>query len=77
MSVKEYVENKIGIEYIIPTIGVWKSADEIKLDELPNQFVLKVTHDSGGLVICKNKMLLNLNKEKKKLKFISPKCCHF
>ena len=66
-SVKEYVENKIGIEYIIPTIGVWKSADEIKLDELPNQFVLKVTHDSGGLVICKNKKLLNWNKEKKKL----------
>lgn len=53
--VKEYVASKIGKEYIIPTLGVWDSPENICWDFLPNQFVLKVTHDSGGLVICKDK----------------------
>ena len=51
-EVKNYVADKIGDEYIIPTLGVWDSFDEIDFDSLPDQFVLKCTHDSGGLVIC-------------------------
>ncbi len=54
-AVKQYVENIIGKQYIVPTLGVWNSFDEINFDLLPEQFVLKCTHDSGGLVICKNK----------------------
>ncbi len=65
-SVKNYVAEIIGDEYIIPTIGVWNTFDEIDFDSLPNQFVLKCTHDSGGLVICKNKK--QLNKEKARIK---------
>ena len=56
---KKYVASKIGEEYIVPTIGVWESADEINFDELPDQFVLKCNHDSGGVVICKDKGELN------------------
>lgn len=52
---KKYVADKIGNEYIIPTLGVWDSYDEIDFEGLPNQFVLKCTHDSGGLVICRDK----------------------
>ena len=52
---KKYVADKIGNEYIIPTLGIWDSFDEIDFDVLPNQFVLKCTHDSGGLVICRDK----------------------
>lgn len=66
-AVKEYVANIIGQEYIIPTLGVWTSFDEIDFDSLPNQFVLKCTHDSGGLVICKDKSKLNLSKAKLKI----------
>src|SRR5690606_33752664 len=29
--------------------------EDINFDELPNQFVLKCTHDSGGVIVCKNK----------------------
>lgn len=54
-EVKKYIENKIGEEYIIPTLGVWNTFDEINFDLLPDQFVLKCTHDSGGLVICSDK----------------------
>ncbi|EOU1884068.1 MAG: ATP-grasp fold amidoligase family protein [Clostridium perfringens] len=66
-EVKKYVAEKIGEEYIIPTIGSWCNVDEIDWDILPDKFVLKSTHDSGGLVICKNKKKLNVKKAKQKL----------
>lgn len=66
-EVKPLVAEKIGKEYIIPTIGVWDCVNEIDFDSLPNQFVLKCTHDSGGLVICKDKSKLNKEMAKKKL----------
>ena len=64
-EVKQYVANKIGEKYIIPTIGVWDSFDKIDFASLPNQFVLKCTHDSGGLFICKDKNTFNIGKAKK------------
>lgn len=64
---KEYASSIIGEEFIIPTLGVWDSFDEINFDELPNQFVLKCTHDSGGLVICKDKKTLNKAHAKRKI----------
>ena len=66
-EVKKYVADKIGIQYIIPTLGVWNSFDEIDFDSLPNQFVLKCTHDSGGLVICKDKNNFSFSSAKKKI----------
>ena len=65
--VKDYVAHKIGEEYIIPTIGIWDSYDEIDFDKLPNQFVLKCTHDSGGLVICKDKKKFDYQYARKKI----------
>ncbi len=64
---KKYVADIIGEEYIIPTLGVWNHFDEIDFDKLPNQFVLKCTHDSGGLVICKDKAKLDKAAAKKKI----------
>ncbi len=66
-AVKEYVASIIGEEYIIPTLGVWDRAEDIDFDSLPNQFVLKCTHDSGGLVICRNKSELDIEQAKIKL----------
>jgi len=55
-AVRDYVAGKIGEKYLIPLVGgPWKSFDEIDFDALPEQFVLKCTHDSGGLVICRDK----------------------
>lgn len=64
---KEYVRNLIGEKYIIPTLGVWSSFDDIDFDRLPNQFVLKCTHDSGGLIVCKDKSRFNKFRAKQKL----------
>lgn len=64
-NVKKYIADKIGEEYIIPTIGAWDRFDDIDFDALPNQFVLKCTHDSGGLIVCTDKSKLNIDKAKK------------
>ncbi len=64
---KKYVASIIGEEYIVPTYGVWDHFDDIDFDALPNQFVLKCTHDSGGLVICKDKNKFDFEAAKKKI----------
>ena len=64
---KEIVRKIIGDEYIIPTIGIYDSFDEIDFDALPNQFVLKTTHDSGGVVVCPNKSKFDKVAARKKL----------
>ena len=64
---KKYVANIIGEEYIIPTLGVWDRFEDIDFSSLPNQFVLKCTHDSGGLVICRDKATLDIEAARKKI----------
>lgn len=76
LEAKKYVAERIGEEYIIPTLGVYKTTDEINFNDLPNQFVLKCTHDSGGIVICKDKSNLDIESTKKKLAE-SLKCNYF
>lgn len=66
-AVKQWAAETIGTQYIIPTLGVWENFDDIDFDKLPNQFVLKCTHDSGSYVICKDKMKLDINAARKKL----------
>ncbi|SNU03307.1 TupA-like ATPgrasp [Prevotellaceae bacterium MN60] len=66
-AVKKYVAEIIGEKHIIPTIGVWERPEDIEWDKLPNQFVLKCTHDSGGLVICRDKETLDKKAAIKKL----------
>lgn len=67
-AAKKYVASKIGEEYIIKTYGVWNDIDDINFDVLPNRFVIKCTHDSAGLVICKDKNSFDLLGAKSKLK---------
>lgn len=65
--VKQWVSDRIGEQYVIPTLAVYDSVDEIDLDKLPNQFVLKCNHDSGSVVICRNKSTFDLGAAKEKL----------
>ena len=67
IEAKKWVADRIGDEYIIPTLGVWDSAEEIDFDSLPNQFVLKTNHDSGAVIICKDKSKFNIDEARKKL----------
>ena len=66
-AVKEIVADKIGSEYVIPLLGVWDKFDDIDFDALPDQFVLKCTHDSGGFAICRDKSTFDKEAARKKL----------
>ncbi len=66
-EVKPIVAKQIGEKYIIPTLGVWDKFDDIDFSELPDQFVLKCTHDSGGLIVVKDKAKLDIDKARTKI----------
>ena len=67
IEVKQYIKKKLGDKYLIPTLGVWNRAEDIDFATLPSQFVLKCTHDSHGLVICKDKTKLDISATRTKL----------
>lgn len=67
-KVRSYVAEKIGDSHLIPLIAVWDKPDEIDFSRLPDSFVLKCNHDSGGVVIVKNKRDLNEGQVRRLLK---------
>ena len=67
-AAKEYVAQLIGAEYIIPTLAVYNDVDEIDFSLLPDQFVLKTTHDSQSAIICVDKATFDKEKALKRLK---------
>lgn len=64
---KEYAASIIGDKYLIKTYGVWNSFEDINFSELPHEYVLKCTHDSGSVVIVNDRNRLNYRKAKRKL----------
>lgn len=67
LNAKKYVGEKLGEQYVTPLLGVWQHFDDIDFDKLPNKFVLKCTHDCGGLVICQDKRKLDKQAARKKI----------
>ncbi|MGX5522828.1 ATP-grasp fold amidoligase family protein [Bacillus toyonensis] len=66
-EVRKYISNIIGERYLIPLLGVYEKFSDIDFDKLPSQFVLKCTHDSGGLVVCKDKNTLDMESAERKI----------
>ncbi len=66
-AVRQYIKNAIGEEYLVPILGLWTDPNQIDFNSLPDQFVLKCTHDSGGLSLCKNKATFNFLEAKQKI----------
>lgn len=58
---KNYVKSIIGEEFIIPTVALYNGIEDVDFKVLPDQFVMKCTHDSGGVVICRDKSKLDKN----------------
>ena len=65
--VKEWVAKTIGEEYVIPLIAKYNTPEEIDPEQLPNQFVLKCNHDSGSVIICKDKTSFDFEDARRKL----------
>ena len=68
IEVKKYVAEKLGPEYVISTLGFWNTPDDIDFEALPNRFVLKCNHNSGGLYLCRDKSTMDVEAVKKKLR---------
>ena len=64
---KKWIADRIGADYIVPTLGVWKCVDDIDFDSLPDRFVLKCNHDNGSVVVCKDKSRFDIRATKEKL----------
>ena len=69
-EVRKYVADRIGDKYLIPLFGVWEDVDEIDFTMLPEQFVLKCTHDSGSIIICKDKKVFDERIAREKIRKI-------
>jgi len=54
-AVRAYIAEKAGGQYLIPLLWVGERFDDIDFESLPDQFVIKCTHDCGSVVICKDK----------------------
>lgn len=61
-EVRKLIEEKIGSSYLVPIYGVYDNAEEIDLDTLPDQFVLKPNHSSGRVILCRDRSKLDWQK---------------
>lgn len=69
--VREWIEEKIGSEYLTKLYGVWDDANEIDFALLPPNYVLKLNHGAGWNIIVhdskidEDEIRLKLNQWKK------------
>lgn len=63
--VREYCEQKLGIDLFIPILGVWSRFDDIDFSKLPKEYILKTNHGSHTNIIVHN----GINKKQAKKKF--------
>lgn len=56
---REFVAKQIGVEYLIPLIGVYRDARDIDWAQLPKQFVAKINNGCGLNIICIDKYKMN------------------
>lgn len=67
VAVRDLVLDKIGSRHVVPLIGIYKKFSDIDFNKLPNQFVLKCSHDSGSATICEDIANFNFKKIDKKI----------
>ncbi|MBP5162475.1 MAG: hypothetical protein ILP16_05805 [Spirochaetales bacterium] len=64
---KQFVANKVGKQHVVPLLGVWNKFDDIVFGDLPARFVLKCNHDSGTVIICRDKSALDMRSARSEL----------
>lgn len=66
-SVKQFVAERIGGRYVVDNYIVAEKWEDIDFSTLPNQFVIKGTHDSGGAIVCRDKQSFDFKAAKEKI----------
>ena len=65
--VRNFVKEKGCGELLNKLYGVWKNANDIDFDTLPNSFVLKTNNSCGQIIVVSDKSKLNIEEARKKL----------
>lgn len=52
IKVKDFLVENGFSKYVPTTLAKYEHISEIKIDELPNHFVLKTNHDCGSVFVC-------------------------
>jgi hypothetical protein len=55
ITVRDYVRERVGDCYLTKLYQTCQSFDEIDFGRLPSSFVIKVNHDSGSVILVRNK----------------------
>ena len=68
IKIHQFSKKILGKDICVPILKIYKNVDEIKLEDLPEKFVLKANHGSGMNLICKDKSKFDINMAKNNLK---------
>lgn len=60
-EVRSYVEKTVGADHLVPLHGIFDNPEKIDFNELPDRYVLKMSHGSGYNIIIEN----NINADHK------------
>lgn len=64
---RDYIAEKLGADVLPELYGVWKRAEDIDFDSLPDKFVIKTNHGCGGVVAVTDKATLDREKVRKEM----------
>ena len=67
-NAREYIAQKVGLEYLPQLYGIYNNADEIDFSQLPKKYVLKITQSCGYNIINNGQLQLSNDEIKNKLK---------
>jgi hypothetical protein len=65
LGVREFASSRIADKHLVPLYQVVNSFEQIDFDSLPSSFVLKTNHDSGSVILVREKDDLDIKKAKK------------
>ncbi len=76
LSVRDYVAQKIGADYLVPLLWHGDNPEEIPFNNLPKKFVLKTNHACGFNIIVQDKTNLDIEMTKRQLgKWLNKNFC--
>lgn len=67
-EVREFIKESIGEKYLNELYAIYESVNQINIENLPDSFILKGTHGSGFNIVCRDKSMMNWDKEFKKMR---------
>ncbi|QIJ82040.1 hypothetical protein GU700_22720 [Methylobacterium sp. NI91] len=65
--VKDYATERVGSSYILPAQQIFKNIEEILPDLLPKEFVIKANHDSGTVIVVRDRDAIDFDALKNRL----------